>query len=49
MLLGAILHIAYKIEILGEFVNSTWMNIGEVFKLLMMWASAIALMILYMF
>jgi len=44
-----ILHIANNKEIMGDFVNSRWMNIGGLFTLVLMSASAIALMILYIF
>jgi NRAMP (natural resistance-associated macrophage protein)-like metal ion transporter len=49
ILIGVILHIANNKEIMGDFVNSRWMNIGGVFTLVLMSASAIALMILYIF
>jgi Mn2+/Fe2+ NRAMP family transporter len=49
ILIGVILHIANNKEIMGEFVNSKWMNIGGIFTLLLMSASAIALVILYFF
>jgi len=49
VLIAVILHIANNKEIMGEFVNSRWMNIGGVFTLLLMSAAAIALVILYMF
>jgi predicted small metal-binding protein len=43
------LHIANNKEIMGEFVNSRWMNIGGLFTLFMMSAAAISLVILYIF
>jgi Mn2+/Fe2+ NRAMP family transporter len=49
ILIGVILHIANNKEIMGDFVNSRWMNIGGLFTLVLMSASAIALMILYIF
>ena len=49
ILIGVILHIANNKEIMGEFVNSRWMNIGGIFTLLLMSASAIALVILYLY
>jgi Mn2+/Fe2+ NRAMP family transporter len=49
ILIGVILHIANNKEIMGDFINSCWMNIGGLFTLVLMSASAIALMILYIF
>lgn len=49
VLIAVILHIANNKKIMGEFTNSTMMNIGGLFTLLLMSAAAIALVILYMF
>ncbi len=49
ILIGVILHIANNKEIMGEFVNSPWMNIGGIFTLVLMSVSAIALVVLYIF
>lgn len=47
ILIAVILHIANNKDIMGEFVNTRWMNIGGVFTFFLMLASAIALVILY--
>ncbi|MGA1306828.1 MAG: NRAMP family divalent metal transporter [Candidatus Kapaibacteriota bacterium] len=48
ILIAVILHIANNKDIMGEFTNSKLMNIGGVLTLLLMSASAIALVILSM-
>ena len=45
ILIAVILHIANNTDIMGEFVNSRIMNIGGILTLLLMSASAIALVI----
>ncbi|MEY3314037.1 MAG: hypothetical protein RLZZ578_1557, partial [Bacteroidota bacterium] len=42
-------HIANNKEIMGEFVNTRWMNAGGIFTLLLMTSAVIALSIMYMF
>ncbi|MFN4766651.1 MAG: NRAMP family divalent metal transporter [Ignavibacteria bacterium] len=49
ILIAVILHIANNKEIMGEFVNTRWMNAGGIFTLLLMTSAVIALSIMYMF
>jgi len=49
ILIAVILHIANNKEIMGEFVNTRWMNAGGIFTLLLMTSAVIALLIIYMF
>lgn len=49
ILIAVILHIANNKEIMGEFVNTRWMNAGGIFTLLLMTSAVIALLIMYMF
>lgn len=49
VLIAVIIHIANNKEIMGEFVNTRWMNAGGILTLLLMTSAVIALLIMYMF